>query len=67
LKFLATDSSDIIAASARVEDETVEAYESALRTELPLPIQTILERQVAAIVAASGRMHDLQSRHRTVA
>jgi uncharacterized protein (TIGR02284 family) len=57
----------IIASCARIEDESVRAYEEALLTDLEPPLHTVVERQRDAIVAAADRIGDLQSRYRTVA
>jgi uncharacterized protein (TIGR02284 family) len=67
VRFPASDPSRIIDECTRFEDESVRGYRKALRAELPTPIQTIVERQIIAIVAANGRLHDLRTRHRTVA
>jgi uncharacterized protein (TIGR02284 family) len=67
VRFPVTNPSKVIEDCARMEDELLRGYQNALQAELPPPLQTIIERQLTAILAASGRLRDLRSRHRTVA
>jgi uncharacterized protein (TIGR02284 family) len=67
LKFPATNTTNVVDECSHIEDELVRGYQAALHAELPQPIQNVIERQITAIVAASNRLHDLRSRHRTVA
>jgi uncharacterized protein (TIGR02284 family) len=61
------DECSIVAECAHMEDELVKRYQQALNTGLPSPLHAIVQRQNAALVAARDRIHDVQSRSRTVA
>jgi uncharacterized protein (TIGR02284 family) len=67
VKSAVTDDGSVVAACTHMEEDCMRAYREALANDLPLPLHTVVERQNAALVAALGRIRELQSSCRTVA